>query len=72
MQILRGKVDLPKARKDAMAGASNAKEFVSHCAAEGGDTVTPEKMTIAQLRLTLLVSVSVLLHTNECWKQSMC
>ena len=62
MQVLRGKGDLPKARKDAMAAASNAKEFVSHCAAEGGDTVTPEKMTIAQLRSTLLVCAPTLLQ----------
>lgn len=58
VQVLRGKGNLPKARKDAMAVAANAKEFVSHCAAEGSDSVTPKKMTIAQLRSALLVSIS--------------
>jgi hypothetical protein len=60
MQVLRGKAELPKARRDAMAAASTAREFVSHCAAEGGDTVTPDKMTIAQLRGELLVRMHVL------------
>ena len=58
VQVLRGRETLPKARRDAMAAAANAKEFVSHCAAEGGDTVTPEKMTVAQLRAALLVCCS--------------
>ena len=60
LQVLRGKGDLPKARKDAMAAASNAKEFVSHCAAEGADSVTAAKMTVAQLRSALLVCAPVL------------
>eukprot|EP00892_Ulva_mutabilis_P010563 jgi/Ulvmu1/787/UM010_0161.1 len=53
-QVLRDGDKLPKARRDAMAAATDAKEFVSHCATDGGDTVTPSKMTVAQLRAALL------------------
>ena len=55
VQVLRGSDKLTQARRDAMAAASDAKEFVSHCATDGGDTVTPSKMTVAQLRAALLV-----------------
>jgi len=55
VQVLRGGDKLPQARRDAMAAASDAKEFVSHCATDGADTVTPSKMTVAQLRAALLV-----------------
>jgi hypothetical protein len=58
VQVLRDVGSLPKARKDAMADACHAQEFVSHCAAEGADSVTPAKMTVAQLRAALLVHLS--------------
>jgi hypothetical protein len=37
----------------AVAGAKAVREFVSHCAVEGPEAVSPAKMTVAQLSAAL-------------------
>lgn len=54
-QPLRKGTVLPEARVKAMAAAADAKEFVSHCATDGGATLTPTKMTVSQLTAALKV-----------------
>lgn len=65
-QPLRKGTQLTEARTKAMAAAKQAKEFVSHCAADAGATLTPAKMTVAQLVAALTVRVSLTLVGFAC------
>ncbi len=52
-QPLSTGTELAASRKQAIAVAREAKEFVSHCAGEDSATLTPAKMTVALLRSKL-------------------
>jgi hypothetical protein len=52
-QPLSRGTELASSRKQAVAIARAAKEFVSHCAGEDSATLTPSKMTVALLRAKL-------------------
>lgn len=56
---------LTEARAKAMAEAADAHEFVSHCAADGGATLTAAKMTVAQLAAALQARCY---HTPWMWE----
>jgi len=53
-QPLSPGTELASLRKQAVAIARAAKEFVSHCAGEDSATLTPGKMTVAVLRAKLV------------------
>ena len=53
-QPLSPGTELASSRKQAVAIARAAKEFVSHCAGEDSATLTPGKMTVAVLRAKLV------------------
>jgi hypothetical protein len=61
-QKLQKGTTLPPARAKAMAAAIDAKEFSSHCAVDGGATLTPAKMTIPQLKAAIKVCMCL-----ACW-----
>ena len=54
-QALRKGTEIPEARRKALAAAGESQEFVSHCATDAGATLTPAKMTVAQLTAKLQV-----------------
>ena len=54
-QPLRKGTVLPERRAAAVAAGREAREFASHCATDGGATLTPGKMKVAQLREAIAV-----------------
>jgi hypothetical protein len=65
-KLLKG-TELPAVRAKAMAAAVDAREFASHCALDGGATLTPAKMTVAQLKAAIKVRALRYMEGFSCW-----